>query len=315
MDIDILGDAAAGGWPAAGCRCASCAALRRDGRGAAALRVLVDGVPLDALPRRDVAGGFEATAPDGSVLLVAARPGDAPEPSAGVRYSAVLLDLVGRPEHLGRLRRAGAVGPATRVHAVHLDHRTRSRAELDRLLRHWLAPVDGPHRTLLLGGSRSGKSREAELRLAAEPAVTYVATGRDGAGDAEWAARIAAHRERRPAWWTTVETNDVAAVLRAARGAVLVDGLGSWLTGAIDAADGWSDPARAAAPRVADLVAAWRETAARVVAVSDEVGLSVVPATASGRAFRDLLGELNRRLAAESEDAALVVAGRVLDLP
>jgi adenosylcobinamide kinase/adenosylcobinamide-phosphate guanylyltransferase len=315
MRIEVLGDAAPGGWPAAGCRCASCAALRTSGAAHAPLNVLVDGVPLDDLPRRAVPGGFEADAPGGGMLLVADGPGAVPEPSPGTVYGAVLLDLADRPDHLGLLRRTGAVTAATRVLAVHRDHRTRSPAELDRRLRHWLDPAPAPHRTLLLGGARSGKSAEAELRLAAAPDVTYVATGRTGAGDPEWAARIAAHRERRPSWWTTVETGDVASVLRAARGAVLVDGLGSWLTGAIDAADAWDDPAPAAAPRMDDLVAAWRDTSARVIAVSDEVGLSVVPATASGRAFRDLLGTLNRRLADASEHVALVVAGRVLDLP
>ncbi|MFC7732990.1 bifunctional adenosylcobinamide kinase/adenosylcobinamide-phosphate guanylyltransferase [Actinomadura keratinilytica] len=67
-------------------------------------------------------------------------------------------------------------------------------------------------------------------------------------------------------------------------------------------------------PRLDELVEAWRGASAHVVAVSDEVGLSPVPATASGRAFRDLLGRLNQRLAAESEEAALVVAGRVVEL-
>jgi adenosylcobinamide kinase/adenosylcobinamide-phosphate guanylyltransferase len=66
---------------------------------------------------------------------------------------------------------------------------------------------------------------------------------------------------------------------------------------------------------VDELVRTWRSTEAHVVAVSDEVGLSVVPETPVGRAFRDMLGRLNQRLAAESEESALVVAGRVLELP
>jgi adenosylcobinamide kinase / adenosylcobinamide-phosphate guanylyltransferase len=69
------------------------------------------------------------------------------------------------------------------------------------------------------------------------------------------------------------------------------------------------------AARLDELIAAWRQTSARVVAVSDEVGSGVVPATSAGRQFRDQLGWLNQRLAAESEETVLVVAGRVLSLP
>jgi adenosylcobinamide kinase/adenosylcobinamide-phosphate guanylyltransferase len=179
---------------------------------------------------------------------------------------------------------------------------------------------DGPERVggrreLLLGGSRSGKSAEAELRLAAEPYVTYVATGpAPAAGDGEWAARVRAHRERRPAHWATVETSDLAGAIRGATTPLLVDGLGTWLAAVFDEHGAWEGDRAPVWRRCDELVAAWRGTGRRIVAVSDEVGLGVVPATASGRAFRDALGRLNQRLAAESEDVALVVAGRVLPL-
>jgi adenosylcobinamide kinase/adenosylcobinamide-phosphate guanylyltransferase len=192
-----------------------------------------------------------------------------------------------------------------------------------------------PHRALILGGARSGKSREAELRLAAEPRVTYVAagpwpdgswTGTDGRPDAEWAQRVAAHRAARPGWWETLETTDVAGALGRLRGAVLIDGIGTWLAAVMTEAGAWQeaagqqagggggDLAGRIAARVDELVAAWRQTGARVVAVSDQVGSGVVPATPSGRQFRDQLGWLNQRLSAESEQTVLVVAGRVLDL-
>jgi len=143
--------------------------------------------------------------------------------------------------------------------------------------------------------------------------VTYVATAAVRDDDPEWARRIDAHRARRPAWWRTVETTDLAGVLKAASGAVLVDGIGTWLAAAMDDAGAWDDPPLVL-PLLDDLAGAWRATGARVVAVSDEVGLSLVPTTPSGRAFRDMLGHLNQRLAAESEEAALVVAGRVAEL-
>ncbi|HET7305536.1 MAG TPA: bifunctional adenosylcobinamide kinase/adenosylcobinamide-phosphate guanylyltransferase [Segeticoccus sp.] len=173
-------------------------------------------------------------------------------------------------------------------------------------------------RTLVLGGARSGKSRHAEQLLARHPVVTYVAPGPSGAGDdPEWADRIRRHRERRPAGWRTEETLDIAGVLRRADGPVLVDCLATWLTGVIDRAGAWDSPERASdevARRAPELLAAWSATAHEVVAVSNEVGMAVVPATASGRLFRDELGRLNAAVSAASDVVHLIVAGRVLDL-
>jgi adenosylcobinamide kinase / adenosylcobinamide-phosphate guanylyltransferase len=158
-------------------------------------------------------------------------------------------------------------------------------------------------RTLVLGGSRSGKSAFAESLLADAPAVEYVATAVPDPGDTEWAARIAAHRARRPPHWSTLETGDVAGVLRKDGLPVLVDSITLWLSADLD------DPAR-----VDDLCAAWDASARRVVAVSDEVGSGVVPASDAGRRFRDVLGLLNQRLAAGADDVHLVVAGLTLRL-
>lgn len=97
---------------------------------------------------------------------------------------------------------------------------------------------------MILGGARSGKSSEAERRLTllADDAV-YVATGGRRDGDADWAERVRRHRERRPASWTTVETANVAAVLRGATRPVLVDCLTLWLTAAMDEVGAWDDEA------------------------------------------------------------------------
>jgi adenosylcobinamide kinase/adenosylcobinamide-phosphate guanylyltransferase len=174
-------------------------------------------------------------------------------------------------------------------------------------------------RTLIVGGARSGKSRFAEKLVAHSPEVTYLAPGYPPGDDAEWAARVAAHRARRPASWQTLETLDIAGVLAGSDvdTVVLVDCLATWLTRALDNAGAWSDepgwPDRVASD-TDHLVAAWRDCPATVVAVSNEVGLGVVPATSSGRLFRDLLGQLNQRVGATADHLYLVVAGRALDL-
>jgi adenosylcobinamide kinase/adenosylcobinamide-phosphate guanylyltransferase len=302
-----------------------------------------------AHPDRSADGPGDTTKPGAHDVLGPPGPGAPGEPGSGhlvVTGAAgpdgplgppcrlVLVDPFTRPAALGELRRAGLVGAHTDVVAVGIDHQVPSEAELARRLGLWgaravpdgteldtTAPVpprcDPPRRTLLLGGSRSGKSAEAELRLAAEPEVTYVATGPSGRDDPEWRARIARHRDRRPAHWDTVETTDLTGALRTARTPLLVDGIGTWLTAVLDECGAW-EPREGAWERVgercAELVAAWRQVAARVVVVSDEVGLGVVPATAAGRRFRDAIGALNQRLAAESEEVALVVAGRLLPL-
>jgi adenosylcobinamide kinase/adenosylcobinamide-phosphate guanylyltransferase len=286
---------------------------------------------------RRVAGGWDVTSADGGRLLWAAGPGAVPDPPEGARrYDIAFLDLLGDPAQLGRLRARGLVTADTVTAVAFADHRVPGERELERRCAFWRASVvrDGeaistdrsvkefqdarrPWRVLVMGGARSGKSERAELRLAGEPDVTYVATGPDGEGDPDWAARVAAHRARRPAWWRTAETNDLAGVLASARGAVLIDGIGTWLTAKLGECGAW-DGAPGAMARMAavtaELVGAWRQTRAYVVAVSDETGLGVVPATAAGRLFRDTLGRLNQALAAESEEAEVVVAGRTLAL-
>ncbi|MFC7330401.1 bifunctional adenosylcobinamide kinase/adenosylcobinamide-phosphate guanylyltransferase [Marinactinospora rubrisoli] len=279
----------------------------------------------------------QATAERGPAQATAER---GPARAAAEReVDLALVDVVESPETIGALRRAGVVGNTTAVVALGGDHRVHSPAEFARRARLWgvLAPSDGqelqcppstwppprirgPYRVLLTGGARSGKSTEAERRLLGEPEVSYLAAGPQPGGDAEWAKRVAVHQERRPWWWSTIETGDVAAVLAEATGAVLFDCVGTWLTGVMADCGLWQDvpppdAEEVAWSRVTELVAAWRNCPAYVVAVTNEVGAGVVPATASGRMFRDWLGRTNQLLAAESEEVALVTAGRVLQLP
>jgi len=288
--------------------------------------------------REGGSGGWDITGPDGGRLLYPAGPGAAPAPPEGsAPYDVAFLDLLGDPAQLGWLRARGLITADTVTAVAFADHRVPSEAELARRCGFWRVRLAGDgeaidparsvpkdrdspaatRRVLVLGGARSGKSERAELRLAGEPDVTYVATGNRGTDDPDWAARVAAHRARRPAWWRTAETTDLADLLARARGALLIDGIGAWLAAVLDEC-GWDlrdDAARdKLAARLAELVSAWRQARGYVVAVSDETGLGVVPATPAGRLFRDELGRLNQALAAESEEAELIVAGRVLPL-
>lgn len=166
-------------------------------------------------------------------------------------------------------------------------------------------------RVLVTGGVRSGKSRHAESLVSG--AVRYVAPGPEQ-DDADWAARIATHRARRPATWETVETRNLAAALGSEQ-PVLVDCLGTWLTGVIDEAGRWDDPQDALAAWVDGLVdEAVAVMGTHVVLVTNEIGLGVVPEHRSGRLFRDLLGSVNQRFGAACDEVHLVVAGRVLRL-
>lgn len=357
MELRFDGTGGPRGWPEPGCPCASCARA-----GAAPRRpyeVLLDGRPLAegagglAVDGRllYVDGPATFAGPEGG-QTAAAEPGDGRTPFAASGdgpYDVVLLDLAADPYRLGALRRAGVIGAATRVVPLWLDHRWRSPAELRRRLAQWgvpgvedgtsvpLAPygepdAEGPGmgpryggagRTLVIGGSRSGKSEEAELRLAGAPDVTYVATGPRGDGDPAWRARIAAHRERRPAHWRTEETADLPPLLARPRsGALLIDGIGTWLAATLDDCGVWDAPAVGDGPehtrvrtRLDALVSAWRAARMPVVAVTDDVGGGLIPDSPGGRYFRDLLGTLNQRLAAESEQVVQVVAGRATELP
>ncbi|KIH96699.1 adenosylcobinamide kinase [Streptomonospora alba] len=302
--------------------------------------------------------GTRVEGPGGGRLLLA-RPDAPADPPAGDDTDAgtdgtepaprrpwhqvdvAIVDAVESPAAIGALRRAGVVAKTTAVLAVGGDHRVHSPAEFDRRARLWgaSAPFDGqelwcppsawpperaqgPHRVLITGGARSGKSAEAERRLLGESEVTYLATGPSPGGDKaddSWVRRVEQHRARRPSWWKTEESPDAAAVLRDARGAVLFDCVGTWLADAMETCGLWQErpPAGAEeelAARLDELVEVWRRCPAYLVAVTNEVGSGVVPPTVSGGLFRDWLGRANQLLAAESEEVVLATAGRVVEL-
>ncbi len=247
------------------------------------------------------------------------------------------LDLPTFGHEVAGLRSGGQLAEGAQVVAVHLSHHTPADL-LDRLaavgarvvpdgtvLRAGVGAGDAGYaepghagrpgrRLLVTGGARSGKSRRAESLAAGRANVTYVATAPAYPDDPAWQARIAAHRDRRPPEWEVRETADLPATLAAADpdGLVLVDCLTLWLSRLIDDAGTWDDAERAEAARLAGTAAlteALADCPADVILVTNEIGDGIVPHTASGRLFRDLLGALNVAVAAMCDDVELVTCG------
>jgi adenosylcobinamide kinase/adenosylcobinamide-phosphate guanylyltransferase len=163
---------------------------------------------------------------------------------------------------------------------------------------------------LVLGGTRSGKSRFAvELaRQRCGQRVCYLATARPG--DPELDARIAAHRRERPAAWPTREVGtDLASAIAAttADNLLLIDSLTLWVAALLSVDDHAANHWPAAEARL-------RRRQAGAILVSDEVGLGVVPDSPLGRRFRDELGWLNQQVATLADDVVLCVAGLPIQL-
>jgi len=181
--------------------------------------------------------------------------------------------------------------------------------------------------TLITGPARAGKSTLAEqLAARSQRKVTYCATAATDETDAEWIARIAHHRERRPADWDVIETagEDGCRLVDALRAAtddrlIVIETLGTWISDVMT-----NRPLSPESDVVAvqneieaatcELIDAIESCGADVIVVSEEVGWGIVPTHASGRLFRDVLGRANQRLRARAERAYLVVAGAAFDL-
>lgn len=165
-------------------------------------------------------------------------------------------------------------------------------------------------RELILGGARSGKSRLAEQRARDSGLdVLYVATAQ--AGDDEMAARIAAHRARRPPEWTTIEAPHGLGAALGSHGRrdrlLLVDCLTLWLGNLVHDETHLDTEWRALLKTLPGLPG-------EIVLVSNEVGLGIVPDNALARRFRDAAGRLNQDVAAACERVTFVAAGLPLTL-
>ena len=163
----------------------------------------------------------------------------------------------------------------------------------------------------VLGGARSGKSRFAEERTCAFAAKekVYVATAE--CRDEEMESRIALHRARRGADWTTIEAPhrlpETLSAEASGDRAVLVDCLTLWLTNHLLAEADLGQ-------QVAELTRALAASPAALYVVSNEVGQGIVPDNALARRFRDEAGWMNQAVAAAADRAVLVAAGLPLVL-
>jgi adenosyl cobinamide kinase/adenosyl cobinamide phosphate guanylyltransferase len=164
---------------------------------------------------------------------------------------------------------------------------------------------------LLTGGARSGKSALA-VRLASEQSAPVVFLATAQPGDEAMEARIAQHRRERPGSWRTIEEPlHLREAIEGVDGGhcMIVDCLTLWTANALDRFGAEDAEARATAAAAA---ASARRGA--TIAVTNEVGLGLVPDNLLGRSYRDLLGRVNAIWAAAAERALLLVAGRALDL-
>lgn len=173
---------------------------------------------------------------------------------------------------------------------------------------------------MVTGGSRSGKSSLAE-KLAGEAGgqVVYLATAM--INDEEMAARVALHRNRRPASWRTIETplEVIETIKQEGRQAdtLLLDSLGMWLSNLLNNYHYEAEKNREQreeliariTSRARELATTAYQVRARVIVVTEEVGLGLVPPYPLGRLFRDLLGLANQELARQADRVYLVVAG------
>jgi adenosyl cobinamide kinase/adenosyl cobinamide phosphate guanylyltransferase len=166
--------------------------------------------------------------------------------------------------------------------------------------------------TLLLGGARSGKSSLAVARAQASAGpVVFIATAE--ALDAEMEERVACHRaERDPDWTTVEEPLDLERALAEApaEACAIVDCLSLWVANLMQQ-DASEEEVTKRSQRAAELAAA---RSGPTIAVSNEVGMGVVPQHPLGRRYRDALGRVNAAWAAAADEALLVIAGRTLEL-
>ena len=173
----------------------------------------------------------------------------------------------------------------------------------------------GKRFTLILGGARSGKSdfAQALARQRGGDDVLFVATAE--ARDDEMSARIQSHRAARPAKWKSIEAPAALArqlVSAPTARVVLLDCVTLWVSNVLLANENVS--ADAMASELKDFLTWYHSSRCELIVVSNEVGMGLVPENAVGRAYRDLLGAMNKLIAAAADEVFFVVAGLPLEI-
>jgi len=174
--------------------------------------------------------------------------------------------------------------------------------------------------TLVIGGARSGKSHFAESLPAQNQIVTYVATAPKFEIDPEWQVRVAAHQDRRPKHWTTIETNNLDQVLAESKSGdfLIIDCLTLWCSATIDEQNGWNrienngefmEVETDLSARFKKLADSLTSTLSQVVIVTNEVGYGITPDSTTVRFFRDQLGKLNIAVAKVAGEVFQVTVG------
>ena len=168
--------------------------------------------------------------------------------------------------------------------------------------------------TLITGGARSGKSAYAESRAGEHENVLYIATARAD-GDEEMIRRIEAHKKRRPASWRTVERDyDLAETIHE-EDAALLDCVTVMLSNYL-----WNYSVEGEEvdeekiegllmEELSDLIAAARRKDCDLFIVTNEVGSGIVPMHPVSRAFRDMQGRINQRLAQAADEVYACISG------
>lgn len=168
--------------------------------------------------------------------------------------------------------------------------------------------------TVVTGGARSGKSTVAlQLAVRSGAAVAFVATCPRIDGDEELAERIRNHRVERPSGWKTIEEeHDLASAVAVADGSmtVVIDCLTLWVSNLLHRGDG-ADAVDHACRNAIEVVTS---RSGLTIAVTNEVGLGIVPADSSVRTYRDALGRVNQAWVSAADHALFLVAGRAIPL-
>ena len=174
--------------------------------------------------------------------------------------------------------------------------------------------LDSEQKILVTGASSSGKSEFAEaLAAKTDKSVIYLATAQVDRSDREWQAKILKHQQRRPSNWQTIEISqeiELESYIKKAlkTECLLIDSLGTWVANFLELN-------RILWQQKCDrLLLSLQESSAEIILVGEETGWGIVPAYASGRLFRNRLGNLSRKIANVVDVTYLVAGGHVLNL-